>query len=288
MKYRHVLASLVLPLSMLAACGKAADSPSTTTTTASSGPPVAVLNGRSISKSEFDLYVENVGRQSKREVTEAEKSQLLDQFISMRLAAEAAEKEGIAKDAKVNDQLALARMNVIVDAGLQKWLEAHPVTDEELRPEYDAQIAQMPREYHARHILVDDKAKADSLTKDLKAGGDFAKLAEKNSKDPSGKSGGDLGWFTLDTMVKPFADAVVGLQPGQMTEQPVQSQFGWHVIKLEESRATAAPPFEEVKDRVKVFVQRKKLQTYLDELRKNAKIEKKLQSEGPATANPAG
>ena len=270
MKHRHLLASLLLPLTLLAACGKAADSPK------AEGPAVAVVNGKSISKSEFDLYVENVARQSKREIAEEEKSQLLDQFISMKLAADAAEKEGIVKDEKVNDQLALARMNVIVDAGLQKWLEAHPVTDEELRPEYEAQVAQMPREYHARHILVDDQAKAEALTKDLKAGGDFAKLAAKNSKDPSGKSGGDLGWFTLDTMVKPFADAVSALQPGQMTDQPVQSQFGWHVIKLEESRATAAPPFEEVKDRVKVFVQRKKLQTYLDELRKNAKIEKKI------------
>jgi peptidyl-prolyl cis-trans isomerase C len=272
MKHRHLLASLVLPLTLLAACGKAADKPAA----ASSGPAVAVVNGKSISKSEFDLYVENVGRQSKREIAEAEKSQMLDQFISMKLAADAAEKEGIAKDAKVNDQIELARMNVIVDAGLQKWLEAHPVTDEELRPEYDAQVAQMPREYHARHILVDDKAKADAITKDLKAGGNFAKLAEKNSKDPSGKSGGDLGWFTLDTMVKPFADAVAALEPGQLTDEPVQSQFGWHVIKLEEARATAAPPFEEVKDRVKMFVQRKKLQTYLDDLRKNAKIEKKI------------
>ena len=273
MKYRHLLASLVLPLALLAACGKAGDKPAAAK---SSGPAVAVVNGKSISKSEFDLYVDNVGKQSKREITDAEKSQLLDQFISMRLAADAAEKEGVSKDAKVNDQLQLARMNVIVDAGLQKWLEAHPVTDAELRPEYDAQVAQMPREYHARHILVDDQGKAEKITKDLKAGGDFAKLAEKNSKDPSGKQGGDLGWFTLDTMVKPFSDAVAALQPGQMTEQPVQSQFGWHIIKLEESRATAAPPFEEVKDRVKVFVQRKKLQAYLDDLRKNAKIEKKI------------
>ena len=272
---QFLLASLALPLALLAACGKAADKPAADKPGAS-GPAVAVVNGKTITKSEFDLYVENVSRQSKREVNEAEKSQLLDQFISMKLAAETAEKEGIQKDAKVSDQLALARMNVIVDAGLQKWLEAHPVTDEELRPEYDAQVAQMPNEYHARHILVDDQAKAEKLTKDLKAGGDFAKLAEKNSKDPSSKQGGDLGWFTLDTMVKPFADAVAALQPGQMTEQPVQSQFGWHVIKLEESRATAAPPFEEVKDRVKVFVQRKKLQTYLDDLRKNAKIEKKI------------
>jgi peptidyl-prolyl cis-trans isomerase C len=194
----------------------------------------------------------------------------------MKLAADAAEKEGVAKDAKVTDQLSLARLNVMVDAGLQKWLEAHPVTDAELKPEYDAQVAQMPREYHARHILVDDKGKADSITKELQAGGDFAKLAEKNSKDPSGKSGGDLGWFTLDTMVKPFSDAVSTLQPGQLTPTPVQSQFGWHVIKLEESRVSAPPPFEEVKDRVKMLVQRKKLQTYLEDLRKGAKIEKKI------------
>lgn len=269
MNHRHLVLSLLLPLTLLAGCGKAA-------TPEPSGPAVAVVNGKSLSKSEFDLYVENIGRQSKREVTEPEKAQLLDQFISMQLAAEAAEKEGIAKDPKVNDQLALARLNVVVDAGLQKWLEKNPVTDADLRPEYDAQVAQMPREYHARHILVDDQAKAESITKELKAGGDFAKLAEKNSKDPSGKNGGDLGWFSLETMVKPFSDAVAALQPGQLTDKPVQSQFGWHVIKLEESRTTAAPPFEEVKDRVKMLVQRKKLQTYLEDLRKNAKVEKKI------------
>lgn len=269
MKHRHIVASLLLPLVLLVGCGKAA-------TTEASGPPVAIVNGKELSKSEFDLYVENVGRQSKRDIAETEKPELLDQFISMKLAAAAAEKEGVAKDAKVTDQLALARLNVMVDAGLQKWLEAHPVTDAELRPEYEAQVAQMPREYHARHILVDDKAKADSITKELQAGGDFAKLAEKNSKDPSSKSGGDLGWFTLDTMVKPFSDAVSTLEPGKLTPAPVQSQFGWHIIKLEESRVTAPPAFEEVKDRVKMLVQRKKLQTYLEELRKGAKIEKKI------------
>lgn len=267
---RHLLVGLLLPLTLLAGCGKAADAPKK-----AAGPAVAVVNGKDITKSEFDLYVETVERQSKRTVSEEEKTQLLDQFISMQLAAEAASKDGIEKDAKVQDQLALARLNVLVDSGLQQWLEKNPVTDEELRPEYDAQVAQMPKEYHARHILVDDQAKADAITKQLKAGGDFAKAAERNSKDPSGKNGGDLGWFTLETMVKPFSDAVAALQPGQMTDAPVQSQFGWHIIKLEESRVTAPPPFEEVKDRVKMLVQRKKLQTYLDDLRKNAKIEKK-------------
>src|SRR5690606_30342595 len=195
---------------------------------------------------------------------------------SMRLAADEAEKAGITKDAEVRDQLQLARMNVIVDAALQKYLEDHPVKDEELKPEYDAQVAAMPREYHARHILVDDKATAEAITKELKNGADFAKLAQKRSKDSSSESGGDLGWFTANTMVKPFDDAVVALEPGQITSEPVQSQFGWHVIKLEDSRAAAAPPFEDVKDRVKIMVERKRLQTYLEDLRKNAQIDKKI------------
>ena len=261
--------SLVLPLLMLAACGKAA-----TTTKLTPDETVATVNGQALSKSEFELYVANVARQSQREIPEDQKPALLDQFIGMHLAADAAEKAGIAKERKVADQLALARLNVVVDAGLEKYLADHPVTDAELKPEYDTQVAAMPHEYHARHILVDDQATADAITKSLKGGADFAKLAEQKSKDPSGKSGGDLGWFTLDTMVKPFGEAVLTLQPGQTTEAPVQSQFGWHVIKLEESRAAAAPPFDEVKERVKMLVQRKRLQAYLDDLRKNAKIEK--------------
>jgi peptidyl-prolyl cis-trans isomerase C len=269
MKHRYSILGLLAPLLLLAACDKNA-APGA----AAGAERVATVNGQPISKSEFDLYVANMARQSGREIPAEQRPQLLDQLIGMKLASDAAEKAGITKDQKVQDQLSLARLNVIVDAGLQKYLEEHPVKDEELKPEYDAQVAAMPREYHARHILVDDKALAESITKDLKGGADFAKLAGQKSKDSSGKNGGDLGWFTLDSMVKPFADAVAGLQPGQMTEQPVQSEFGWHVIKLEESRASAPPAFEEVKDRVKMIVQRKKLQAHLEELRKGAKIEK--------------
>jgi len=260
--------ALLAPL-VLAACNKAA-----TPAPEAAGERVATVNGKALPKSVFDLYVANMSRQSGREVTEEQKGQLLDQYVSMQLAAEEAEKAGIEKDQKVRDQLALARLQVLVDAGLQKYLEAHPVQESELRPEYDAQVAALPREYHARHILVDDQAAAVAITKELKGGADFAKIAAKRSKDSSSKSGGDLGWFTLDTMVKPFADAVKAMQPGQLTEQPVQSQYGWHVIKLEETRATSAPPFDEVKDRVKMIVQRKKLQTHLEELRKTAKVEK--------------
>jgi peptidyl-prolyl cis-trans isomerase C len=269
MHHRQSTIALLVPLLLLVACGK-----SGAPVAAEPAQSVATVNGKPVSKSEFDLYVANIGRQSQREIPEDQKPQLLDQFISMKLAAEAAEKAGVAKDPEVGDQLSLARLNVVLDAGLKKYLKDHPVTDAELKPEYDSQVSSMPREYHARHILVEDQATADAVIKDLKAGGDFAKLAEQKSKDSSGKSGGDLGWFTLDTMVKPFADAVSTLEPGKTTEKPVQSQFGWHVIKLEDSRAAAPPAFEDVKDRVKVLLERKKLQAYLDELRKGAKIEK--------------
>src|SRR5688572_22809961 len=138
---RRYSAVIMLASLLLSGCGKAA-----TPNAAESGPAVATVNGKAISKSEFDLYVQNVGQQAQREVTEEQKSQLLDQFIAMKLAADVAEKAGIAKQQKVEDQIAIARMNVIVDAGLQKYLEEHPVTDAELKPEYDAQVAAMPRE----------------------------------------------------------------------------------------------------------------------------------------------
>ena len=266
---RFTLAALI-SLVLLSACAK-----NDTAETVPADQVVATVNGQPIQQSTFDLYVETFAKQSGREVSEEQKAELLDQYIGMRLAAEKAEKDGLAKEPKVRDQLELSRMNVIVDAALQKYLEDNPVKDEDLKPEYDAQVAAMPREYHARHILVEDKETADALTKELQGGADFAKLAAKRSKDSSSSNGGDLGWFTPDSMVKPFADAVVTMQPGQITSTPVQSEFGWHVIKLEDTRASAPPPFEDVKDRVKVLVQRKKLQAYLEQLRIGAKVEKK-------------
>jgi peptidyl-prolyl cis-trans isomerase C len=270
---------LLAPLVLLAACNKA-DAPAP----AAPAERVATVNGKPVPKSEFELFVTNMNRQSGREVGEQQKAELLDHYIGMQLAAEEAEKGGIDKDPKVKDQLALSRVQVLADAGLQKYLEAHPVQDSELRPEYDAQVAQLPREYHARHILVDDQKDAEAITKELQGGADFAKIAAKRSKDSSAKSGGDLGWFTLDSMVKPFADAVRAMSPGELTAQPVHSQFGWHVIKLEESRATSAPPFEEVKDRVKMIVQRKKLESHLDELLKAAQVEKTAAAPAAAPA----
>ena len=199
---------------------------------------------------------------------------MLEQLINMTLAAQAAEKEGLENDAAVKARMQLLKTQLLAEAATEKYMKAHPVSESETKAEYDTQVANMPKEYKARHILVDSKEKADAIIKQLAAGGDFAKIATKESKDAgSGKNGGDLGWFSAQSMVKPFADAVAGMEKGQTTPQPVQSEFGWHVINLEDIRSPVAPAYEDVKQQVEMLSQRKKLQAYLDELRKTAKIQ---------------
>jgi len=220
------------------------------------------------------VFVEAVTGGAQEPPTDEQRDQLLDQLINMTLAAQAAEKDGLQKDPKTQARLELLRTQILAEAATKKYIDSHPVSESEVKAEYDAQVGSMPKEYKARHILVDSKEQADSIIRELDAGGDFAKLAEKESKDSSGKNGGDLGWFSPQTMVKPFADAVVALEKGQTTKEPVQSEFGWHVIQLEDVREPEVPEFDQVKAQVEMFAQRKKLQAYLDELRKNATIQR--------------
>jgi peptidyl-prolyl cis-trans isomerase C len=267
---------LIAATALLGACTRPAEDASKAGADAKAPANAAVVtvNGKKIGADVLDFFVQAVTNKPAAEATADQKSKLLDQLVNMSLAAQAAEKEGLQNTADVKAKLELIRMQVLAEAATQKYVKAHPVSETELKAEYDAQVASMPKEYKARHILVEKKETAESIIRELKAGGDFAKLAAAESKDPSGKSGGDLGWFSLQTMVKPFADAVAGLQKGQTTEQPVQTQFGWHVIQLEDVRSPEAPKFEDVKPQVEMFAQRKKLQAYLDELRKTADIQK--------------
>jgi peptidyl-prolyl cis-trans isomerase C len=279
MKHRHSAVGLAATLLLLTACGQAG-----TPGAAESGPSVATVNGQAVSSSVFDLYLGTVSQQPAESITPEQKAELLDQLVAMKLAADAAQKAGLDKGKDVVAQLELTRLNVLADAQFKKMLADSPISDAEVQAEYDTQVAAMPKaggtEYNASHILVDSKATADAIIKELKAGGDFAKLAKEKSKDGSKDNGGSLGWFTPETMVKPFADAVVSLQKGKYTEEPVESQFGWHVILLQDSRpgSPPAPPpaLADVRDRVVQIVQRKKLQAYLDELRKAATIQKTL------------
>lgn len=285
MSLGDLLGILLCAAVLLTGCGKS-NVPAAGSTKEAENRTLATVNGKPVTQSLFDLYVDTIQKQTGRPIPPEHREELLDQFISMQLAAEAAEKAGVANQPKTKDQLSLARMNVLVDSHLQKYMADHPVKDEELKPEYDARVAGMPKEYKARHILVEDKATADAIVKDLDAGGDFAKIATAKSTDKgSATGGGDLGWFGLDSMVKPFSDAVSKLEKGKYTPEPVQSQFGWHVILLEDTRSGEVPAFADVKDQVRNLVQRKHLQDYLAELRKNAKVEKKALP--PAPGAPA-
>jgi peptidyl-prolyl cis-trans isomerase C len=260
-----------------AACTKPADDAAKpgSTAAAPASATVVTVNDAKISQQMVDTFLQAVTGKPAAEATKEQREQLLDQLIAMTLAAQAAEKEGAAKDPEVQARLNLIRTQIMAEAASEKYSKAHPVSDDEVKAEYDAQVAKMPKEYKARHILVEKKETAESLIRELEAGGDFAKLAKAESKDPgSAANGGDLGWFSAQSMVKPFAEALATLEKGAITKTPVQTEYGFHVIQLEDSRAPQAPAFEDVKEQVKMLAQRKKLQTYLDELRKTAKIQK--------------
>jgi peptidyl-prolyl cis-trans isomerase C len=240
-------------------------------------PPVAVVNGKPISREVFDMFVHTrSGGRGGEEMSAEDKAKQLDELINMYVAAQQAQKDGLDKG-EDGARLELMHQSALADLAGRKFLEGKEPTEEEMRAEYDKQVAQLPKlEYRARHILVADEAKAKELIAELDKGASFETLAKENSSDSSAQEGGDLGWFAPNRMVKPFADAVQALEKGKYTATPVKSEFGWHIIKLEETRDLAPPPYEMVQQQLGQLVRQSKFQAYLDELMKTAKVEKKL------------
>jgi len=257
MNQRFTLAVITALLVILSGCGGL-------------GNPSATPAERN---AEFEGFVKATTRQSAADLKGDTLDDAIDNYINMQVTAEAGMAAGLDKDPSVKAQIALTRANVLSETLLKRYLDENPVTDEQIQAEYDNQVATTPPEYNARHILVDDKALAEAIIEKLKAGGDFATLAKEHSKDGSAQSGGDLGWFNPQQMVPPFADAVQKLEKGKFSLTPVETQFGWHVILLNDKRDASLPPLAQVKDRVKQLVQRKMVQTHLEELRKASKID---------------
>jgi len=169
-------------------------------------------------------------------------------------------------------------VNILFSALAQRYLKDHGPTDAEIRAEYDAKVAAAPKnEYRARHILVkaEDEAVANDVIAKLGKGAKFDDLAKQYSIDPSKSQGGELGWFAPGSMAPEFSAAVMNLKKGDYTKSPVKTQFGWHVIQLEDTRPVTAPPYEQVKDRIAAMLKDKKLREYVEELRKQAKVEEK-------------
>ena len=267
----------------LAACNPKAG---TGTPAASTKPPVATVNGKAISAEAFAVWAQAQTNKKVEELTADQRKQVLEGIENLYVSAQEAEKQNIGADPEVAARIELDRLNVLAASMFQKYIKEKTATDADLKAEYDRQIAGMPKqEFHASHILVKDESQAKDIVAQLGKGAKFDALAKKYSIDPGSKDkGGDLNWFTPEKMVKPFSDAVGKLSKGEYTKEPVQTQFGWHVIRLDDTRPINPPPFESVKDRLGQFVQQRQVHDYIESLRKAAKIEETKVEDKPATA----
>lgn len=236
------------------------------------------VNGVTIPQQRVDFFVKNLvaqGRPDSPELRNAVRQELIDREL---LAQEAA-RRGIAKKPEVVNEIDVSKQGVLIRALVQDAAKAAAITDEALHKEYERIKSQLgTREYKARHILVEKEDEAKEIIAQIKKGGSFEKIAADKSKDPGSKvRGGDLDWSGPDSYVKPFGDALSKLKKGQMTDTPVQTQFGWHIIRLDDERARKIPAFEEVKSNLQQqMAQQQQKQTFeklITELRAKAKIE---------------
>jgi peptidyl-prolyl cis-trans isomerase C len=258
----------------LAACGPK-DAAKAGTTATAADPAAVTVNGVVIPTSMVDLMVKERTAQGQPDSPELRKA-IIDNLTMQTLVAGEAVKKGLDKTPETTRQIEAVKTSILANAFVQDYLKNNPVTDEALKAEYDKIIAsQGGKEYKARHILVakEDEAKdiIAKLKKDVKS---FEGMAKAKSMDPGSKAnGGDLGWFDPRGMVPEFGAAVAKLEKGAFTQEPVKSQFGYHVILLEDSRAVTPPPLEQVKEQLKQQVQRTNLKKFLDETKAKAKIE---------------
>lgn len=244
-----------------------------TTESSTGSATVATVNGNTITEEMVQIY--GAQRSHNPGAQQLSHEAAIEELVNIELVTQDAEKQGIDKRPNVVKQLEWQRRSLMVGVSMREYVASHPVSDEELKAAYDEQVKKHDgHEYQARHILVATEAEAKDLIAQLDKGGDFAKLASEKSTDPSGKqNGGDLGWFSTDQMVKPFSDAVAKMKKGQVSKKPVESQFGWHIIKLEDTRDVPAPTFDSLKEQLTMQLQNQRVEKYLAELRKDAKIE---------------
>ena len=232
---------------------------------------VATVNGKPIDSAVFDVYVESRVQNPNVQLNDEQRAGLLEQLKDVYILSSQDAVADIEKDPAVQAKLELQRIGVLAQAYIDQYVGNMTITDEEIATTYEEQIKLAPqKEYKARHILVATQGEAIEIIEALIDGANFSELAKERSSDTSAESGGDLGWFLPTRMVQPFAQAVVRLQDGRYTTDPVQTEFGWHVILREGSRDAAPPPLDSVRDQIFTHLQTQKLQAHLAELRTNS------------------
>ncbi|MGZ5030783.1 MAG: peptidylprolyl isomerase [Methylobacter sp.] len=270
---------LVAGTALIAGCNQetsttAGSTPATATSPAvSKSDAIAEVNGQYIPKSALDTLEKEIAERSHGQTFPKEK--LVEELVQRELLVQDAIQKQLDKSPEFIAQLEAAKKALLTQAELQNYIKANPVTDEEIKAEYDSKVAaEKGTEYKARHILVKTEAEAKKLIAELDKGADFAKLANKHSLDAKeSQNGGDLGWFSAAQMVAPFSEAVAKLEKGKYSKEPVKTQFGYHVILKEDERPVTPPPLEAVKEQLTPYMQRKKVQGMIEGLRKQAKVE---------------
>lgn len=235
---------------------------------------VAIVNGKPVPTARVDMLKSQLAKSGRPVGTEME-GQLKDEVIAREIFMQEAQKRGLDASEDFKAQMELARQTLLIRELFADYQKANPVTDAEVKAEYDKfTAANGGKEYHARHILVEKEDQAKAIIAQLKKGAKFEEIAKKQSKDPgSGANGGDLDWANAGSYVPEFSQALVKLKKGETTATPVKTQFGWHVIRLDDVREAQLPKLEEVKPQITQELQKQKLAAFQEDLRKKAKVE---------------
>ncbi|MEM7169647.1 MAG: peptidylprolyl isomerase [Pseudomonadota bacterium] len=251
-------------------------------------PVMATVNGDPIHRSDVLKAAEQLPAQYQSQIEDL-MPVLLERVIDLELVRHAAEAAGYTENETVKERVEQAKKEIIQDVYLRDTIDQR-ISDEDIQAEYDAFLADNPPqpELHARHILLESEDDANAVIADLEGGADFAELAKERSTGPSGPNGGDLGYFTPDRMVPEFSEAALTLEPGEFSKEPVQTQFGFHVIKLEDRRDTVQPTLEEMEPQLRESVTATVVQDVLTELRENAVIDVKLPEATGGDADDGG
>jgi len=244
---------------------------------------VAIVNGTDLKRGTLDAVIEMAKRS--RPGTQLDEKALLDDLIATEIARQEAKKSGLGEREDVKAKVQNFADKLILNTWMQEKASSLKISDEEIKAVYEERIKDMPKtEYKARHILVKTEDEGKALIKELTGGKDFVELAKEKSTGPSGPKGGDLGWFKPQGMVKPFAEAVVAMKTGAVSEAPVETQFGWHVIKLEEQRDVKLPEIDSMKPQLKRQLEQKSMLEHMKGLRAEADVKvllKEKEAEAP-------
>ena len=235
---------------------------------------LATVNGKAIKQSIYDYIAKDAIARGQK-VDGQVKQAITNKLIDSELVYQEAQKLGLDKQADYLAREELSRRELLTSMYLQDFVKKNPISESETKTAYEEyKKAYGDKEYSARHILVKTEGEAKDIIAQLDKGGDFAKIAKEKSLDPGSKEkGGDLGWFSPASMVKPFSDVAINLQKGSISTNPVQTQFGWHVIKLIDSRTAQPLPYDKVKDGIQKNLQQRNLEKMMAELRTKAKID---------------